>query len=97
MEIKAPVDITSVRVITRVPELELASEFSGATIELTAINAPPSDDEPMRLVILGPASIYAQPVTAGQPVVIEPAIAERILKEQGMDDFIAQLKAAGAL
>ena len=27
----------------------------------------------------------------------EPAIAERILKEQGMDDFIAQLKAAGAL
>ena len=26
-----------------------------------------------------------------------PAIAERILKEQGLDDFIAQLKAAGAL
>lgn len=27
----------------------------------------------------------------------EPAVAERILKEQGMDGFIAQLKAAGAL
>ena len=27
----------------------------------------------------------------------EPAIAERILKEQGMDDFVAQLKKAGAL
>ncbi|MFT5508964.1 MAG: TRAP-type C4-dicarboxylate transport system substrate-binding protein [Hyphomicrobiaceae bacterium] len=27
----------------------------------------------------------------------EPAVAERILKEQGMDSFIAQLKAAGAL
>ena len=27
----------------------------------------------------------------------EPDIAERILKDQGMDDFIAQLKEAGAL